>query len=195
MQAPDSLSYVLNEVAQCRLCADKLNHEPRPIVSLRQENRILIVGQAPGSKVHQSGISWDDQSGDRLRDWLGVDREAFYHSGIFGILSMGFCYPGKGKTGDLPPRPECKPKWHPLLLPYVPKVKLILLVGQYAQNGYLGESAKGSLTETVRNWREYSPQYFPLPHPSPRNAIWLAKNPWFMEEVVQDLRSRIRSIT
>jgi len=191
MQTSNSLNSILSEVSQCRLCAGKLSHEPRPVVRLHPKNRILIVGQAPSSKVHQSGIPWDDQSGDRLRDWLGIDREAFYHSGIFGLLPMGFCYPGKGKTGDLPPRPECKPKWHSLLLPHVPGVELVLLVGQYAQNGYLGESAKASLTDTVRNWRDYSPLYFPLPHPSPRNGIWLARNPWFMDDVVDDLRCRV----
>lgn len=155
--------------------------------------KILIIGQAPGRKVHETGIPWDDPSGKRLRQWLGVDDETFYNPEIFGILPMGFCYPGTGKSGDLPPRPECAPKWHEPLLKMMPEVKLTLLFGQYAQERYLGKKRQKNLTETVRNWKDYLPDYLPLPHPSPRNQIWVRKNPWFEEEVLPFLKETVRN--
>ncbi len=153
--------------------------------------RVLIVGQAPGTRVHASGVPWNDPSGDRLRTWMGVNREAFYDEHLFAIIPMGFCYPGKGRSGDLPPRPECAPLWHHRLLGQLPKLRLTLLVGQYAQRYYLGSDAKKTLTETVLAWRDYQPRFLPLPHPSPRNTLWLRRNPWFEAEVVPALRDKL----
>jgi uracil-DNA glycosylase len=153
---------------------------------------LLIVGQAPGTKVHESGIPWNDPSGDRLRDWLELSPERFYDETDIAIVPMGFCYPGKGKSGDLPPRPECAPLWHDALLQRMPRLELTLLVGSYAQDYYLGKSGD-TLTDRVRRYREFGPRFFPLPHPSPRNTLWLRRNPWFEEEVVPALRERLAS--
>jgi uracil-DNA glycosylase len=152
---------------------------------------LLIVGQAPGTRVHATGIPWNDPSGDRLRDWLQLDRGAFYDEQQVAIIPMGFCYPGKGKSGDLPPRPECAPLWRPRLLPLLPNLQLTLLVGAYAQNYHLGNRRKATLTETVRAHQEYLPNFFPLPHPSPRNQFWLERNPWFLVECLSVLRQRV----
>jgi uracil-DNA glycosylase len=153
---------------------------------------VLIVGQAPGTRVHATGIPWNDPSGDRLRDWLDVDRERFYEAAEFAIIPTGLCYPGRGRSGDLPPRPECAPLWHPRLRAMLPNVELTLLVGQYAQAYYLGERRKPTLTETVRAWREYQPTFLPLPHPSPRNTRWLRVNSWFVRDVLPELRARVQ---
>lgn len=159
-----------------------------------EKSRIVIVGQAPGRKVQESGIPWDDQSGDNLREWLGVDKEAFYNTEKFALVPMAFCYPGTGKSGDLPPSPECAPLWHRKILSLMDRAELIVPVGSYSQNAYLGPSRKSTLTETVRTFREYLPQYFPLPHPSPRNNIWQKKNPWFRSEVIPELQKAVADI-
>jgi uracil-DNA glycosylase len=182
---------LLQQVKNCTICADYLPHEPRPVITVHPEARILIVGQAPGRKVHASGIPWDDASGKNLRKWLNVTPEEFYDATKFGIIPMGFCYPGTGKTGDLPPRPECAPKWHEPLLKMMPKVKLTLLIGMYAQKYYLGKKRKRTLTETVNHWEEYLPNYLPIPHPSPRNGIWMRKNPWFEKDIVPFLKGKV----
>jgi len=156
-------------------------------------SRIVIVSQAPGTKAHASGIPWDDASGDRLRAWLSVTKEALLDAGQFAIVPMGFCYPGKAPSGDAPPRAECAPLWHPRLLPLLTDVRLILLIGAYAQARYLGEERKETLTATVRAFADYAPRFVPLPHPSPRNAIWRAKNPWFEAECVPVLQSKVRT--
>lgn len=158
---------------------------PRPVLQASSSAKILIVGQAPGIKVHETGIPWNDASGERLREWLGLSVEIFYDEKKIAIVPMGFCYPGTGPHGDLPPRKECYPLWHKKLLSQMPEIKLSLLIGQYAQQAYLGKRRKKSLTDTVRAWREYLPEYLPLPHPSPRNNIWLAKNPWFEDEIAE----------
>lgn len=153
---------------------------------------MLVVGQAPGRKVHETGIPWNDPSGDLLRDWLQIDRDAFYDPKRIAIIPTAFCYPGKGRGGDLPPRPECAPAWHPRLRAYLPKVSLTLLIGAYAQAYYLGERRRGTLAATVRAWRDYMPDYFPLPHPSPRNRNWLRLNDWFEREVLPQLRAEFK---
>ncbi|MEL6924804.1 MAG: uracil-DNA glycosylase family protein [Bacteroidota bacterium] len=185
------MKYLLQEIRSCTHCESHLPLGPRPVVAASAKSKILVVGQAPGTAVHASGIPWDDPSGRRLRAWLDVDDESFYDQDLFGIVPMGFCYPGKGKSGDLPPRPECAPLWHDKLLNQMPDLQLVLLIGQYAQKYYLGKRMKRNLTETVRNYHEYLPDYFPLVHPSPRNKIWLKKNEWFEAEVVPELRHKI----
>ena len=189
-----SLKTLLAEIRSCRECEPHLSLGPRPILSAHRNSKILIVGQAPGKRVHQSGVPWDDPSGVRLRDWLRISETDFYDASKIAIVPMGFCYPGTGKSGDLPPRPECAPLWHEQLLNELKNVKLRLLVGNYAQAYVLGNSKKSTLTETVRCWKEYRPSAIPLPHPSPRNNIWLKKNPWFEEEVLPYLRRRIKKI-
>jgi uracil-DNA glycosylase len=181
---------LLKDIRQCAICSTYLPLGPHPVVTAHPDAKIVIIGQAPGTKVHASGIPWDDPSGKQLRKWLGVTDEVFYDETKFAIIPMGFCYPGKGKTGDLPPRPECAPEWHGLLLEKLPNVELIILIGMYAQKYYLGKMAKKNLTETVANYKEYLPKYLPLPHPSPRNRFWLTKNPWFDVEVLPELRER-----
>ena len=157
--------------------------------------RLRIVGQAPGKRVHETGIPWNDRSGQRLRDWLGLSTECFYDPMKVVIIPMGLCYPGKGASGDKPPRPECAPRWHGQLDQFLPALEMTLLIGQYAQAYYLGKSRKGSLTATVQAWREYLPQGFlPLPHPSPRNELWLRKNPWFEQELVPQLRLQVAGL-
>ena len=163
-------------------------------MSAHAQARILIIGQAPGRRVHETGIPWNDPSGDRLRQWLGIERETFYDARLFGIVPMGFCYPGTGISGDLPPRPECAEEWHDALLAHMPAVELTVLLSRYALDRYLAERMKRNLTETVRAWREYRPRFLPLPHPSPRNNRWLVRNPWFEEDVLPSLRRRVRKI-
>ena len=186
---------LLQEVRACTLCAAHLPLGPRPVLQLHRDARILIAGQAPGSKVHESGIPFQDASGDRLRDWLGVDEQTFYDPKRIAILPMGFCYPGAGKSGDLPPRPECAPAWRAKLMAMLGNVKLTLVIGQYAQAWHLHERPGSTLTDTVQAWRQYWPSSLPLPHPSPRNNIWLKRNPWFEREVLPPLRRRVRQLT
>lgn len=181
------LADVLDDARSCQLCASHLSHAPRPVVRAAAGARLLIIGQAPGARVHASGIPWDDPSGDRLREWLGVNRGVFYDESQVAIMPMGFCYPGKGRSGDLPPRPECAPRWHTRLLSCLPNIQLTLLIGQYAQRYYLGRQYS-TLTAAVREWREHLPQYFALPHPSPRNHSWLRNNPWFESDVLPQLK-------
>ena len=182
---------LLKEVHACRVCDAHLPFGPRPVLRAAITARLLIVGQAPGRRVHETGIPWNDPSGDRLRDWLQLGRERFYDKRDIAIIPTAFCYPGSGPGGDLPPRPECAPLWHPRLLAHLPKLRLVLLVGSYAHAYYLGNRRKSTLTGTVLAWREYLP-YFPLPHPSPRNQMWFKRNPWFASEVVPFLRRTIR---
>ncbi len=189
------LAALLAEVRACRLCAAELPLGPRPVLRAHAEARLMIVGQAPGTKVHASGIPWNDNSGLRLRDWLQTDPETFYDESRIAIVPMGFCYPGReDRGGDKPPRPECAPAWHPRLQAALPKVELTLLVGLYAQARYLGKARKANLTETVRAWRDYLPDHLPLPHPSWRNTAWLKRNPWFEAELLPDLRNRVRRL-
>ncbi len=185
---------LLDEIRKCKICEHHLPFGPRPIVNADQESRLIIIGQAPGMKVHNSGVPWDDQSGKLLRMWLGIDHEQFYDPKLVAIIPMGFCYPGKGKSGDLPPRKECAETWHELILNNLSNVKLTLLIGQYSQRYYLGKSVKKNLTETVKSFQEYLPYVLPLPHPSPRNRIWIKKNPWFNDHVVPSLQSRVKEI-
>jgi len=190
-----SLKRLLREVRACRICEAKLPLGPRPVVQLASTARLLIVGQAPGSKVHRSGIPWDDASGDRLRDWLGLDHPTFFDEGKVAIVPMGFCYPGAGANGgDNPPRPECAPRWHERLLKHLPDLQLTLLVGQYAHRYYLDAGPKTSMTETVKAFSQYGPRFFPLPHPSWRSGIWMRKNPWFEEQVIPELRNVVRKL-
>lgn len=183
---------LLQEISGCALCADHLPGLPRPILSAHARSRILIIGQAPGAKVDASGVPWSDQSGKELRRWLAVEEGAFYDVGNFALIPMGFCFPGTGKSGDLPPRPECAPQWHARLLKAMKSVRLVLLIGLYAQRYYLGEAGGKSVTENVRNFRLFLPGYLPLVHPSPRNKIWHKRNPWFETEVLPELRLRVR---
>ncbi len=185
---------LLSEIRNCSVCKAHLPLGPRPILSAHLDARIIIIGQAPGSKVHASGIPWADASGNELRRWLGVTNDVFYDNKKFALLPMGFCYPGKGPSGDMPPRPECAPLWHKRVLNNLRQRELILLIGQYSQSYYLGNKAGESLTETVKMYKRFLPEYFPLPHPSPRNRIWQRKNPWFEKQVVPTLRETIINI-
>jgi uracil-DNA glycosylase len=187
------LKNLLQEVRACRHCEADLPLGPNPVVRASAMARLLIVGQAPGTKVHASGIPWDDPSGDRLRRWLNVDKNQFYDEGQIAIVPMGFCYPGKGKSGDLPPSPDCAPKWHEQLLGHMPNIELVLLVGSYAQNYYL-DASKETLTQRVQRYRDFAPRHIPLPHPSPRNTLWLKRNPWFEEEVVPHIQGRVKKL-
>jgi len=182
---------LLASVKRCRVCEEFLPLGPRPVVQLDSRATILIAGQAPGRRVHESGVPFDDPSGDRLREWLGVSREVFYDSRKIAILPMGFCYPGTGKSGDLPPRPECARTWRQELLQQLPQIRLTLVIGKYAQKWHLPHVEK-NLTETVRAWKDYGPGVVPLPHPSPRNNIWLKKNPWFAESLLPALSKAVR---
>jgi uracil-DNA glycosylase len=188
------LTTLLREVRRCDICSAYLPAGPRPILSAHESARILIIGQAPGRRVHDTGIPWDDPSGDRLRNWLRVTKEQFYDPKALALVPMGFCYPGKGPSGDLPPRPECAETWHEELLVRMPQVKLTVLLSQYAHTRYLGHRRKATVTETVKAWKEYRPRRIPLPHPSPRNNIWLKKNPWFSEQVLPYLRQRVKHV-
>ncbi|MGH6933481.1 MAG: uracil-DNA glycosylase family protein [Dongiaceae bacterium] len=195
MTRAPSLSGLLREVRACRVCAADLPLGPRPVLRMKPGARLLIIGQAPGTKVHESGIPWNDRSGDRLRDWLAIETEVFYDEARVAIMPMGFCYPGiDAKGGDRPPRPECAPLWHARLRALLPAVALTLLVGQYAQAYYLRDRRRDSMTATVRAYADYLPVYLPLLHPSWRNNGWLRKNPWFERELLPDLRARVHRI-
>ncbi|WP_237065591.1 uracil-DNA glycosylase family protein [Microbulbifer guangxiensis] len=185
---------LLEEVRACRLCEDELPLGAKPVLRASPTARLLIVGQAPGTRVHASGIPWNDPSGDRLRQWLDMDRDTFYDESRIAIIPMGFCYPGRGKGGDLPPRKECAPTWHARLLEQLPNLKLTLLIGQYAQRYYLPHWY-GSITENVRHFRDaLAAGFFPLPHPSPRNTLWLKQRPWFEKDVVPALQKEIKKL-
>lgn len=188
------LEALLAQARACRLCEAHLPLGPRPVLRASTSARLLIVGQAPGTRVHATGLPFDDPSGDKLREWLDVDRDTFYDESRIAIMPSGFCYPGKGRHGDLPPRPECAPLWHPRLRALMPEIELTVLVGAYAQAYYLEDRRKGTLAETVRAWRAYLPFFLPTPHPSPRNKLWLKRNPWFEAEVVPELRERARRL-
>lgn len=185
---------LLTNIRACEVCSAQLPLGPRPIVAAHPNAKIIIIGQAPGTKVHETGIPWDDPSGKQLRKWLHVTDSVFYDASQIALIPMGFCYPGKGKSGDLPPRPECAPLWHEALWQAMPQLELIILIGTYAQNYYLGERTKKNLTETVRAYKDFLPKYIPLPHPSPRNRFWLSKNPWFNDQVVPELQERVSKI-
>lgn len=188
-----ALSSLLTRVRACDLCAKHLPLGPRPVVQVHPLARILIAGQAPGRKVHESGIPFDDASGERLRDWLGITRDVFYDAQSVAILPMGFCYPGTGKSGDLPPRPECAPAWRAPLLSHLKNLQLTLVIGQYAQ-AYHFPGSSASLTELVKDWRKHWPDTLPLPHPSPRNNLWLKRNPWFEKDLLPVLRKRVATV-
>jgi uracil-DNA glycosylase len=194
---PDRLALdrLAGEARACRICAEHLPLGPRPVFRVSGSAKLLVVGQAPGTRVHETGIPWNDPSGDRLRDWLALAREDFYDVRRLAILPTGFCYPGVDRHGgDRPPRPECAPAWQRRFLALMPKVELILLVGSYAQAFHLGKTRKASLTATVRAWREYLPRYIPLPHPSWRNTAWLKRHPWFGEELLPELRRQVKAL-
>jgi uracil-DNA glycosylase len=188
-----SVTALLGEVRRCTICSEHLPLGPRPILQLHPHARILVAGQAPGRKVHESGAPFADASGDRLRDWLGLTREVFYDPQRVAILPMGFCFPGTSKGGDLPPRPECAPAWREKLLRHLKNVRLTLVIGQYAQAYHL-PNAGASVTSTVQSWREHWPSVVPLPHPSPRNNLWLRRNPWFEEDLLPLLRARVAEV-
>lgn len=191
----DPLAQLLQEVRDCRLCAAHLPHGPRPVLQVARGARLRVIGQAPGRKVHDSGVPWSDASGERLREWLGLTLAEFHDAHQVAIIPMGFCYPGNAASGDQPPRRECAPRWHGALEALLPDIGLTLLIGQYAQARYLGRTRKATLTATVRAWREYLPQgMLPLPHPSPRNQPWFAKNPWFEVELLPATRAQIRRL-
>jgi len=192
--ADTPLDRLLVDIRACRICEAHLPVDPRPVLAASASARLLIASQAPSRKVHMSGIPWDDASGARLRDWLGIDAATFYDAAQVAIVPMGFCYPGKAGSGDTPPRPECRATWHPQLLPLLPDIRLNILIGQYAQAYFLGPNRPGNLTATVRSWRELLPRYLPLPHPSPRNVAWFKANPWFEGEVLPELKQRVRGI-
>jgi len=187
------LSSLLSDVRACTLCAAHLPLGPRPVVQMSASSRILIAGQAPGRKVHETGIPFNDVSGNRLREWLGISREVFYDETKLAILGMGFCFPGTGKSGDLPPRPECAPAWRAPLLAHLKNVQLTLVLGQYAMAYHLPGRSK-TLTDVVTGWRRDWPLIVPLPHPSPRNQAWLKRNPWFEQELLPVLRLRIAEV-
>ena len=189
----NTLNQLLRDVRRCRIC-DDLPLGPRPLLQCAKSARILIAGQAPGRRTHQAGIPFDDASGQRLRDWLGVDHGTFYDASRIAILPMGFCYPGIGKSGDLPPRAECAPAWRERLLEYQPEVQLTILIGMHAQRWHLGDHCQPTLTENVSNWREFWPAMLPLPHPSPRNTAWLSRNPFVEQDLLPALRERVRNL-
>jgi len=188
-----SIISLRENIKGCSICFEHLPLGPRPVIQIDKESRILIAGQAPGKKVHDTGIPFNDPSGDRLREWLGVSKEVFYDPKQIAILPMGFCYPGTGKSGDLAPRPECAIKWREALLTSLNNVQLTLVIGQYAIAYHLPNEGK-KLTDVVRNWQSYWPNTIPLPHPSPRNNFWLKRNPWFEKELLPKLRSRVSNV-
>ncbi len=195
MQAATDTESLLAEVRACRACADELPLGPRPVLRVAPTARLRIVGQAPGTRVHASGVPWDDPSGERLRGWLHMDADTFYDESRVAIVPMGFCYPGRDAGGgDKPPRPECAALWHPRLDAHLPAVELTLLIGRYAQMHYLGKRAGRSVSDTVRAWRDYLPGFLPLPHPSWRTRGWVRRNPWFDDEVIPALRARVRGL-
>lgn len=185
---------LLSQIRACTVCLSQLENGVRPVVAASKGSKIAIIGQAPGSVVHASGVPWDDKSGERLRSWMGVNKDQFYDPDLFAIVPMGFCYPGKGKTGDLPPRKECAPLWHQLLFDEMANLELVLLIGSYAQNYYLQDGKSFTLTQRVERFDSYLPKHFVLPHPSPRNNIWMAKNPWFEKHVLPGLKARIDGV-
>ncbi|MEH6403607.1 MAG: uracil-DNA glycosylase family protein [Sneathiella sp.] len=189
-----SLEGLLDEIRTCQICVSALPHGVRPVVQVSDRAKILVVGQAPGRKVHETGIPFNDPSGDRLRDWLGVDRDVFYDATKFNIVPMGFCFPGTGKSGDLPPRKECAPAWRQKLMSEMTDVALTIIIGQYAMAWHLDGGGRKTVTETVQNWREYWPSKIVLPHPSPRNNIWLKKNEWFEDEILPPLKARVSQL-
>lgn len=189
---PETLQTLLEEVRNCRICAEHLPLGPRPVVQAGRTARLLVIGQAPGTRVHETGIPWNDASGERLRDWLRIDRNRFYDPDQVAIVPMGFCYPGRDPNGgDKPPRPECAPAWHAHILQQLPKVELTLLIGMHAQARYLAKNRKKTMTETVAAYREYGPALIPLPHPSWRNTAWIKKNHWFESDTLVYLRARM----
>ena len=191
------LDKLLTDVRACRVCETHLPLGPKPVLRAKRSAKILVIGQAPGTKVHESGIPWNDASGKRLREWMSVGEDIFYDQKKVAIIPMGFCYPGKGTSGDLPPREECAPLWHKMLFGLLPNIKVTLLIGQYAQKYYLGDSQLSSystVTDTVKNWKNFAPKYFPLPHPSPRNTLWLKKNSWFEQKTIPQLRRKVRVV-
>ena len=194
MTTAGPLAKLLTEVRACTICTAHLPKGPRPVLQADARARILIAGQAPGSKVHASGVPFDDASGERLRQWMGLSREEFYDPKLVAILPMGFCYPGTGSSGDLPPRKECAPQWRAQLLDAMPLIELTLVIGQYAMAWHLPGEATKNLTETVRAWQQHWPTVLPLPHPSPRNNIWLKANPWFELDVVPAVQARVRAL-
>ena len=190
-----SLDALLVAVRNCRACEVHFPLGPRPVLRAAGAARILIVGQAPGVRAHTTGIPWDDPSGERLRGWMGVDKDVFYDESRIAIIPMGYCYPGRGSGGDKPPRRECADLWLDQLLGWLPRIELTLLIGQYAQRHFLGRRRKPSLAETAKAWREYAPQYIPLPHPSPRNQPWFKRHRWFARQLLPELRVRIRALS
>ena len=194
MNQVNTIAALKKNIKACVLCEDYLPYTPKPVFSFSKKSKILVVGQAPGIKVHESGIPWNDASGDRLREWMQVSKEQFYDTNYFSIVPMGLCYPGKGKSGDLPPRRECAEKWMQPILGKIPQIKLTLLIGQYSQQWFLNGTKKNTLTKTVKSWKEYQPKYFVLPHPSPRNNIWLKKNPWFEKQLVPRLKRKVKEL-
>lgn len=190
----ETLEELLLRVRSCSRCAGALPLGPRPVLQAHARARILIVGQAPGRRVHETGIAFNDPSGDRLRDWMGVDRATFYDEKRVALVPMGFCYPGTGRSGDLPPRAECAPAWRESLLARLPGIELTIALGQYALAWHLGGAGRGGVTQAVREWRNAAPGILPLPHPSPRNNLWLRRNPWFAEELLPALRERVAEV-
>ena len=193
--AGETLVHLLSEVRSCTICAAHLPQRPRPVLQAGRRARILVAGQAPGRRVDSSGIPFADPSGDRLRQWMGIDAAVFYDPDQIAILPMGFCYPGPAASGDLPPRPECAAAWRARLLEQLPDLRLTLAIGRFAQAWHLKLSGRETLTDTVRGWRDHGPEVVPLPHPSPRNNPWLRRNPWFEHEVLPSLRERVRALT
>lgn len=188
------MNTLLNDIKNCTVCKAHLPLGPEPIVSFHENSKIVLASQAPGRLAHLSKTAWDDPSGKLLRQWLGVTDDEFYNPKNFAILPTGFCYPGKAKTGDLPPRPECAPLWHHKIWKELKNVELIILIGSFSQKLYLDKNAKQTLTETVSEYKSYLPKYFPIPHPSPTNRFWRAKNPWFEELVVPELQKMIEKV-
>jgi len=190
----ETLSNLLTEIRKCQVCIESLPLGPRPILAAGKSANILIIGHAPGIRVHESGKPWDDVSGKRLREWMGISEKDFYNKNKVAIVPMGFCYPGTGKSGDLPPRPECAELWHERLLKHLTSVELTILLGKYAQKSVLGDRLQLTLTATVANWKEYRPRNLPMPHPSPRNNRWLKKNDWFESDVLPWLKRRVKKM-
>ena len=188
------MQQLLSQIETCSVCKKFLPRGPRPVVQASSQSRILLIGQAPGRRVHESGIPWDDPSGDRLRRWLQVNKDTFYNPDHFALVPMGFCYPGTGKNGDLPPRPECAPLWHDALLQAMPHIEMTILIGLYAQKYYLKEKGYKTLTDNVRHLDEFLPNYWPVPHPSPRNIAWYKRNPWFEQDLLPALGHRVQEI-
>jgi len=187
-------SLLLQDVQDCTICEPVLPLGPRPVFQLHPQASILIAGQAPGRNVHETGIPFNDQSGDRLREWMGISRDIFYDDKKIAILPMGMCYPGTGKSGDLPPRPECAETWRARLFAHLPNIRLILVIGRYAHDYHLNDSSHTSVTEAVKAWKEFWPERLPLPHPSPRNTVWLKRNPWFSSDVLPVLNKQVQAI-